>query len=223
MTEPGGPRVIGAWRAAGARPHWRHHLRASLRDLFVLLREFRFTLLLFAVLMMVGTASFWLLYRHPDTGQRLSADQAMYAAFSLLFFQSSLDFPRQPWLEVLYFIVPIVGLGVLADGVLRFGVMLFNKRARKEEWQVALASTYRNHVIVCGLGKLGYRVVMQLLDFGEQVFCQYFAPDECARHRLRRAPARRAPGRRRRTRVLAHRLHARRPDQSGHCARCARA
>jgi len=169
MTDPGGPRVIGAWRAAGARPHWQRHLRAGLRDLFVLLREFRFTLLLFAVLMMVGMASFWLLYRHPDTGQRLGADQALYAAFSLVFFQSSLDFPRQPWLEVLYFIVPIVGLGVLADGVLRFGVMLFNKRARKEEWQVALASTYRNHVIVCGLGKLGYRVVMQLLDFGEPV------------------------------------------------------
>jgi Trk K+ transport system NAD-binding subunit len=47
--------------------------------------------------------------------------------------------------------------------------MLFNKRARKEEWQVALASTYRNHVIVCGLGKVGYRVVRQLLDFGEEV------------------------------------------------------
>jgi voltage-gated potassium channel len=47
--------------------------------------------------------------------------------------------------------------------------MLFNKRARKEEWQVSLASTYRNHVIVCGLGKLGYRVARQLLDFGEEV------------------------------------------------------
>jgi len=169
MTDPGEPRVIGAWPATGTRVDWQRHLRASLRDLFVLLREFRLPLLLFAILMLVGTASFWLLYRHPDTGQRLGVDEALYAAFSLVFFQSSLDFPRQLWLEVLYFIVPIVGLGVLADGVLRFGVMLFNKRARKEEWQVALASTYRNHIIVCGLGKLGYRVVMQLLDFGESV------------------------------------------------------
>ena len=169
MGEPVGPRVIGAWHKDKPLFNWRRHLGAGLRDLFVLLREFRLPLLLFAVLLLVGTVSFWLLYRHPDTGQRLSVDQALYAAFSLVFFQSSLDFPRQPWLEVLYFVVPIAGLGVLADGVLRFGVMLFNKRARKEEWQVALASTYRNHVIVCGLGKLGYRVVLQLLDLREQV------------------------------------------------------
>ncbi len=169
MPEPVGPRVIGTWRSAGVRPGWRRHLRASVRDLFVLLREFRITLLLFAMLMLVGTVSFWLLYRQPDTGQRLSVDQALYGAFSLVFFQSSLEFPRQPWLEILYFVIPIVGLSVLADGVLRFGVMLFNKRARKEEWQVSLASTYRNHVIVCGLGKLGYRVARQLMDFGEEV------------------------------------------------------
>lgn len=169
MSQPLSPHVIGAWRQAGTRLGWRRHVRASLRDLFVLLREFRYTLLLFAGLMLVGTLSLWLLYRQPDTGQRLGLDEALYGAFSLVLFQSSLEFPRQPWLEVLYFVIPIVGLGVLADGVLRFGVMLFNKRARKEEWQVALASTYRDHVIVCGLGKLGYRVVLQLLEFGEEV------------------------------------------------------
>jgi Trk K+ transport system NAD-binding subunit len=62
-----------------------------------------------------------------------------------------------------------VGLGVLGEGIVRFSIMLFNKRVRREEWQVALASTYRNHVVVCGLGKLGYRVVCQLLDFGQEV------------------------------------------------------
>jgi phosphoglycerate dehydrogenase-like enzyme len=70
---------------------------------------------------------------------------------------------------VLLFVVPILGLGVIAEGVIRFGVMLFNKQVRKGEWQVAVASTFRNHIVVCGLGKLGYRVVEQLLQFGEEV------------------------------------------------------
>ena len=169
MPEPVGPRVIGTWHSAGTRPGWRRRLSASLRDLFVLLREFRLTLLLFAALMLVGTASFWLLYQDPDTGHRVSIVRALYNTFGLVFFQPSLEFPNHLWLELLYFVIPVVGLGVLADGVVRFWVMLFNKRARKEEWQVALASTYRNHVIVCGMGKVGYRVVRQLLDFGEQV------------------------------------------------------
>jgi len=169
MPDLVGPRVIGTWHSAGTRLGWRRRLRASLRDLFVLLREFRYTLLLFAALMLVGTVSFWLLYEEPDAGQRVSIVQALYNTFGLVFFQPSLEFPNHLWLELLYFVIPVIGLGVLADGVLRFGVMLFNKRARKEEWQVALASTYRNHVIVCGMGKVGYRVVRQLLDFGEQV------------------------------------------------------
>jgi len=169
MPEPVGPRVIGTWHSAGTRLGWRRRLSASLRDLFVLLREFRLTLLLFAALMLVGTVSFWLLYQDPDAGHRVSIVRALYNTFGLVFFQPSLEFPNHLWLELLYFVIPVVGLGVLADGVVRFWVMLFNKRARKEEWQVALASTYRNHVIVCGMGKVGYRVVRQLLDFGEQV------------------------------------------------------
>ncbi len=165
-----GPRVMGAWWQTKQVPlGWQRRLRAGLRDLFVLLREFRLTLLVFAGLMAFGTLMFLLFYRSPETGQRPGLGQAVYGVFSLMFFQPSLEFPPNFFLDLLYFFLPIVGLGVLADGVVRFGVMLFNKRARKEEWQVALASTYRNHVIVCGLGKLGYRVVMQLLEFGEEV------------------------------------------------------
>jgi len=169
MPEPIGPRVIGTWHNDRPRANWRRHLRASLRDLLVLLREFQSTLLVFALLMLIGTVSFVLLYQNPDTGQRLDWDHALYGVFALVFFQLTLPLPDNLWLEALYFVVPIVGLSVLANGVVRFGVMLFNKQARKEEWQVALASTYRNHVIVCGLGKVGYRVARQLLDFGEEV------------------------------------------------------
>jgi len=31
-----------------------------------------------------------------------------------------------------FFFVPILGLGMIADGVIRFGVMLFNKQVRSE-------------------------------------------------------------------------------------------
>jgi Trk K+ transport system NAD-binding subunit len=176
--------VLGIWHVDKVRHGWRRQVRASGRDLLVLLIEFRVTLVLFAALMLLGTLSFLLWYELPG-GQRLTFGQALYGVFSLTFFQPlldfpdnawlltffqpSLDFPDNAWLEILYFFIPVVGLGVLGEGIVRFSMMLFNKRARKEEWQMALASTYRNHVIVCGLGKLGYRVASQLLDFGEEV------------------------------------------------------
>jgi Trk K+ transport system NAD-binding subunit len=50
--------------------------------------------------------------------------------------------------------------------VLNFGRLLLDKGSRREAWQIALASTYRDHVIVCGLGRVGLRTVQQLIDAG---------------------------------------------------------
>jgi Trk K+ transport system NAD-binding subunit len=72
-------------------------------------------------------------------------------------------------LQPLFFVVPVVGLAVVADGVVRIGAALFNKQSRGQKWQVAMASTYSNHVIICGMGKVGYRTAQELLKFGREV------------------------------------------------------
>jgi Trk K+ transport system NAD-binding subunit len=52
--------------------------------------------------------------------------------------------------------------------VVSFGTAFFSRQERKEAWQVAVASTYRNHIVVCGLGRVGYRVSTQLLRMGQE-------------------------------------------------------
>jgi Trk K+ transport system NAD-binding subunit len=47
--------------------------------------------------------------------------------------------------------------------------VFFVRRERGQRWQEALASTYYDHVVVCGLGSIGYRVVRHLVDFGQSV------------------------------------------------------
>lgn len=145
------------------------YLRALWRDTRVLARQFRTSLIAFAALLCIGTLSLKLFYAYPGTEQHLGWMDAVYATFMLLLAETPLPFPRASWLQILFFITPIVGLAVAADGVLRFGVALFNRRERKEAWQVAIASTYRNHIVVCGLGKVGYRVTKELLRLGEDV------------------------------------------------------
>lgn len=148
---------------------FRRYLRASLRDTWVLVREFRNSLTLFTGLLLLGGLILWRFYVSPETGQELSFGEALYAVFTLVFFETTIPYPRRGLLQVFFFVVPILGLGVIAEGVIRFGVMLFNKQVRKGEWQVAVASTFRNHIVVCGLGRVGYRVAEQLLRFGEEV------------------------------------------------------
>jgi voltage-gated potassium channel len=147
----------------------RRVLRAFWRDTLVLVRQFRLSLLAFSVLLCVGTLALKFFYTNPENGQHLSWINALYATFMLLFTETPLPLTDVPGLQILFIVIPLIGLIVAADGVLRFGVTLFNRQERKEAWQVAIASTYRNHIVVCGLGKVGYRVATELLRLGEEV------------------------------------------------------
>jgi len=149
--------------------HSRRHLRALWRDTQALVNQFRISLFAFAILLCSGTLALRLFYLHPETEQHPGWLEALHATFKLIFLETVLPFPRAPGLQLLFIAIPLIGLVVVADGVLRFGVALFDRRERKESWQVAIASTYHDHVVVCGLGKVGYRVVKELLRLGEDI------------------------------------------------------
>jgi Trk K+ transport system NAD-binding subunit len=147
----------------------RRALRAQWRDARVLLGESRGPLLLFLALVLGGAVVFYFFYIDPSSGEHISFPQALYGTFTLIFFQGSLEFPTQWYLQILYFIIPILGLVAVVDGVVRFGSALTNKQERGQKWQVAMASTYSGHVIICGMGRVGYRVALELLKFGREV------------------------------------------------------
>jgi Trk K+ transport system NAD-binding subunit len=147
----------------------RRILRAQWRDAVVLAGESGGALLLFIALVVGGSLLFYFFYTDPATGQRIEYGEALYGTFALLFFQDALAFPHQWYLQILYFIIPILGLIVVADGVIRFGVALTNKKERGQKWQIAMASTYTKHIIVCGLGKIGFRVIQELLKYDRDV------------------------------------------------------
>lgn len=143
--------------------------RAQWRDMKVLLRESRTPLMLFILVVVGGATLLHFFYTFPEDGRKLDWGYALYASFALVFFETALEFPQQWYLQVVYFLIPILGLSAIADGVLSFSAALTNKRARGQKWQVAMASTYKDHVIVCGLGKVGYRVVLELQRYGRDV------------------------------------------------------
>jgi Trk K+ transport system NAD-binding subunit len=148
---------------------WSRTIRAELRDIRVLVQESWPALLLFVVILAGGALLFRYVYVDPGTGRHPSFGQALYGTFSLIFFNPYFAFPDVWYLQILYYVIPVLGLAAVVDGVLRFGVALVNKRDRGQKWQVAMASTYNNHVIVCGTGKVGYRVILELLKFGREV------------------------------------------------------
>lgn len=104
--------------------------------------------------------------------------EAIYLVLTLSFLQASGDFPKHPLLEAFYFIMPLIGMGILAQGLADFGIMLFNRRTRSKEWEVAVASTLQDHTILVGLGHLGFRVVRHLDTLGEKTVVIEINPKE---------------------------------------------
>ncbi len=152
------------------RSLWRL-LSATGRDWWVLLREFRQPLFLFFLASLIVALLFNRFYTHPDYPHGLPLDEAFYAVLALTVMESAVQIPMGSghWLIVFFFLMPFLGLILTSQGLANFLALLFNRRARGSAWLDAIASTYNNHVVVCGLGHVGSRVVENLLNAGSEV------------------------------------------------------
>jgi voltage-gated potassium channel len=149
------------------------HVRAPVRFLMYLrfarylFWEFRWPLGIFSVLVLVGGLILHLCYDY-DHG-RLPFAHACHAVFLMIFLESSLNFPTEWYLQPLFFLLPIVGLGAVADSLVRLAYLAFTRKQNLPEWNRMLASLCRNHFVVIGVGKVGYQVIRLLLELHESV------------------------------------------------------
>jgi Trk K+ transport system NAD-binding subunit len=142
--------------------------KAVFRDTLLLLREFKEPLIIFVI----AIFAFGVMYYKLSIFYQVPVDsyaESFYLMLTLTFLQSAGEFPNQPLLQSFYFIMPLIGLATLALGLTEFGILLFNRRARTKEWEMAVASTYNKHTVLVGLGHLGYRVVQKLHEMEENV------------------------------------------------------
>ncbi len=157
-----------AEEAYARRPITRR-IRAGLRDTRVLLAEFRGILITFAAVMALLTLSFRAFWNGAGNTPQLTFSRSLYSMLGLMLFQPDLDFPRQWFLQAFFFVAPLVGVVFLGLGLTDFAVLLFNRRVRGKKWEEAVASTFANHTIICGLGNVGIRVVRQMIGLHEDV------------------------------------------------------
>ncbi len=151
-------------------------LSAGWRDSWILLGQFRRPILLFVLVILGGG---WLFHE----GMQFTAQPAIgwaesfYTVLLITFLNSPIPFPQEIFLQAFFFVLPLIGIGLLAQGLTEFGVMFFNRRTRAREWETAVASTFSNHIVLIGLGHLGFRVVKILCEIGQEVVIITLDPD----------------------------------------------
>src|SRR5262249_18046891 len=92
-----------------------------------------------------------------------------YMMLGLMLLQAPTDIPPQPELIVFWYVLPAVAVYIVGRGVSDFVRLFFNRNERRAAWEEAVASTYRNHVIVMGVGHVGLRVTRTLVAMGFEV------------------------------------------------------
>ena len=142
--------------------------RAGWRDTLILLKEFQTPLLLFTVAVVGGGSAYAAIAN--GVGEPVhSLTEAIYIVLTASFLQPVGEFPKYFGLQIFHFVMPVVGLVIIALGLADFGSLLFNRRARSKEWEMAVASTMNKHIVLIGLGHLGFRVAQKLCEMGENV------------------------------------------------------
>jgi voltage-gated potassium channel len=151
-------------RTVSSSRHW----QAIWRDTVILFKEFRFPLLSF-LLLVVGSSILYHVLSQGTTEPQEDFIETTYLVLSMIFLQNSGNFPHIWYLQVFYFLTPIIGVGILALGLAEFGSLFFNRKGRGKEWEMAIASTFSDHIVLVGLGHLGYRVAQQLHEMNKDV------------------------------------------------------
>ncbi len=95
--------------------------------------------------------------------------EELYGMYMQIFFQPTEPLPEAPFARVVFWVTPIVGAFLLAEGVMKIGATLLDPEARRQLWVRVMSDRMMDHVVVCGLGHVGFRVVEALRRLGEPV------------------------------------------------------
>lgn len=138
--------------------------RAIWRSLRAVWKEFRWPIVVFIIAVFFGGWVYGQVYNHLSTDPddvKYYIDMP-YQMVALMLFASPDEMPIDARLVVFWYMMPLIGAYVAARGVFDFVNLFYVSNERHRSWEAALASTYKNHVIVLGVGHLGRRVIRQL-------------------------------------------------------------
>lgn len=136
----------------------------------VLWKEFKGFFILLVIVFAISNTLFYAYYPREDLPHNhLTWMQTAYYTWLMMFFETPLPYQEDWRIAPLFFLLPLLGLLVIAEGVVHLGNLLIQRKRYSEEWQKMLAANFENHVIICGLGNVGVRVVQHLRQFEEKM------------------------------------------------------
>jgi len=136
-------------------------LRAAYRDTLALWNEFRWPILAFLLLLFGGGwlyGELMVIAGYP----RVPYQHLPYYILEMMVLQPPPveEVPTEIYLILFWYIVPVLAILIVGRGAAEFVRLFFDRSERRNAWEEAVASTYRNHIIILGaLVAMGFDVV----------------------------------------------------------------
>jgi Trk K+ transport system NAD-binding subunit len=150
--------------SAGSSSFPRHASRWKVASLYflALLYEFRWTILALLLAIVFAAALYVITPQEQLNGKKPSLSISLYGGWMALLAQPIYTPPEAWYLKLVTGIYPIFGVLLIGEGMVRFALLMISRKHGEKEWMRVMASTYRDHVVLCGLGHLGARVLREL-------------------------------------------------------------
>jgi voltage-gated potassium channel Kch len=139
-------------------------LKANLIDLWLFVRRVSPNAL--AILLVLVLSAFF--FSAMEAWPEASPAQCFVNAFYMMTVEA-VEVPDLWYIEVFVFVLPLLGLLLAAEGLISATVLFFNRSQRQGEWNAVVASTYKGHYVICGLGQFGSVLCEGLHQAGIQV------------------------------------------------------
>lgn len=128
------------------------------KDLSVVLSLIWINLLAFVILMAVGVVLLKISGAYPHAGWLGLLLDTFHMAILERVAQES-----DGWIPILLsFLLPLGTAVILGEGVIRVFSIYIQKGQHREEWDIMVAKTYSNHIVIAGVGELGRSLVKRL-------------------------------------------------------------
>lgn len=102
-------------------------------------------------------------------GELPDFQSTLYSVYRQLFFEPVDSLPSRPFGRAIVWLTPLVGVALVARGLVKVGSAVFEREARRELWDAIMTDQMRGHIVICGLGHVGYRVAEELRGLGEEI------------------------------------------------------
>lgn len=158
--------------------------RAIWRDTRALWQQFYMPIVAFMLVTFVGGYMYGEIY-YNLRGITIPLIDRPYLMLQLMILETPEDVPPEWQLVLFWYALPPILVFIVGNGVADFVRLFFNRDERRDAWREAVASTYRNHVIVFGAGHVGARVIRTLVDVGTDVVVIDNDPDDGIEDMLR--------------------------------------